>query len=184
MANNPIHTAEVTRQNGIALAVSLILLLMITILGISALNSSRLQTYIARNMHLKTQSFQNTESGLATREQQWQALIFNCLETPGTCPAENRHPPRLGDNPPGIPDIASINWVALGEIIDNAKVNIETLGRYSPNGDNDKIITVYRLTARGQDINTLNNTSTNTNTILQSLIRTCEVDVGGQNSPC
>lgn len=181
-----IPTAS-TKQRGIALAVSLILLLMITILGISALNSSRLQTYIARNMHLKAQSFQNTESGLLIGEQQWVALVDACLETPATCSEASEPQLPLPQSPAGIPGIDSIVWDDLDDVAigANAKVYIEKLGEYQVILT-DRILSVYRVTARGQDFNTLTNNSTNTETTLQTLVRTCAVvdSVTDQSSPC
>lgn len=66
------------RQNGMVLLVSLMLLLMLTIIAITASNSSTLQLRIASNAELKAQAFQKAELGLAS----WTAAYL--ADTPTT----------------------------------------------------------------------------------------------------
>jgi len=64
--NNDLATmTSIQRQNGIALAVSLIFLLILTILSVSAMQNSTLETKIAVNHQHKQMSFQAAESALA-----------------------------------------------------------------------------------------------------------------------
>ena len=56
------------RQQGITLAVSLIFLLVLTIIGISAMSTSTLQEKMAGNMKDKALSFQSAESAIITAE--------------------------------------------------------------------------------------------------------------------
>lgn len=61
------------KQQGITLAVSLIFLLVLTIIGISAMSTSTLQEKMAGNMKDKVLSFQSAESALVSAENWVQA---------------------------------------------------------------------------------------------------------------
>lgn len=54
----------VSRQSGAALFVSLILLLALTIIGLSAANRSNLQSRMAANMHIQNLTFNAAESAI------------------------------------------------------------------------------------------------------------------------
>ena len=49
-------------QSGAVLALTLIILLVMTVVGVTTMNSSSIQTFLARNTQLKQISFQNAES--------------------------------------------------------------------------------------------------------------------------
>ncbi len=66
-------TTSPDKQHGITLAISLIFLLILTILGISAMSTSSLQEKMAGNMKDKVLSFQAAESALTTAEN-WMRL--------------------------------------------------------------------------------------------------------------
>jgi len=55
---------SVSKQSGAALFVSLILLLALTIIGLSAANRSNLQTRMAANMHVQNLTFNAAESAI------------------------------------------------------------------------------------------------------------------------
>ena len=69
MRNNPISAkssipGSYTRQRGTALIISLVVLLLLTMLGVSALNMSSLETLITRNDQQKQRAFMEAEDAL------------------------------------------------------------------------------------------------------------------------
>jgi len=56
--------SSMARQSGAALFISLILLLALTIIGLSAANRSNLQTRMAANMHVQNLTFNAAESAI------------------------------------------------------------------------------------------------------------------------
>lgn len=58
------HNPGNTKQRGAVLVVSLVVLLLLTMLGVSALNMSSMETLIARNDQQRQVSFQSAESAL------------------------------------------------------------------------------------------------------------------------
>ncbi|WPC04408.1 pilus assembly PilX N-terminal domain-containing protein [Pseudomonas benzenivorans] len=64
------------KQSGMVLVVSLLLLLMLTLIAISAANQSSLQLRIASNSEQQNAAFQAAESGL----QQWTAEYFGAAD--------------------------------------------------------------------------------------------------------
>ncbi|NOQ79554.1 MAG: hypothetical protein GQ546_09160 [Gammaproteobacteria bacterium] len=63
--NDLLTIPSIPQQKGVALAVSLIFLLILTILSVSAVQNSTLETKIAVNHQHKQMSFQTAESALA-----------------------------------------------------------------------------------------------------------------------
>lgn len=61
---SPTGFSMPTRQSGAALFVSLILLLALTIIGLSAANRSNLQTRMAANIHVQNLTFNASESAI------------------------------------------------------------------------------------------------------------------------
>ncbi len=61
---SPAGFSMPTRQSGAALFVSLILLLALTIIGLSAANRSNLQTRMAANAHVQNLTFNASESAI------------------------------------------------------------------------------------------------------------------------
>lgn len=68
--------SSVKRQNGAALVVGLILLVVITVLAISGMNTATTELAMARNAQYYENSFQAAETGL---EQIWAQAQFNML---------------------------------------------------------------------------------------------------------
>lgn len=54
-----------TRQHGAVLIVSMVLLLILTLLGVSMMNSTKLEERMAANTQESTQAFQSAETGLS-----------------------------------------------------------------------------------------------------------------------
>jgi len=57
------HSSIAGGQNGVALALCLVLLLVVTILGVTALSSSRLEEGMSRNLQDSVEAFQVAETG-------------------------------------------------------------------------------------------------------------------------
>lgn len=57
-----------TKQNGVALFISLVLLLVLTIVGVSSVQTTSLEVRMARNHHDSTLAFQAAESALRDAE--------------------------------------------------------------------------------------------------------------------
>ena len=73
-AHNPPKLASCRRNSGVALFISLVLLLMLTIIGVSAVQSTSLEVRMARNDHDGMLAFQAAESALRDAEDQLEAI--------------------------------------------------------------------------------------------------------------
>lgn len=63
-AQRPIHIRLRKRQQGVALAVGLLLLLVLTLLGISGMNTASLELIMAGNTQYQQNAFQAAETGI------------------------------------------------------------------------------------------------------------------------
>jgi len=70
---------KVQSQTGAVLIVSLILLVVLTMLGVSAIESTKMETRMAANTRDYNQAFQNAEVGIATAAQQYKGAKINDL---------------------------------------------------------------------------------------------------------
>ena len=158
------------RQRGVVLAITLIVLLVLTAAGVSGMGASAIQFNLSRNGHLKHGSFQNAESTLLTGEVLWERKVSNCLNDAAHC--------RDDISPPVIDSIDNIEWDSVsGEgITKYGKYIVEYLGRRPVPGAGDTFIRVYRLTALGTS-----GDSSSAKTLLQSLYRIC---VGSDGATC
>ncbi len=74
------HTGECgSRQQGAVLVVSLVFLTVLTILGVTALNTSALQNIMASNFQFQIDAMQNAEVSVGTGED----VAFNIVDTGG-----------------------------------------------------------------------------------------------------
>lgn len=64
MKTNPTFSPSAQRQQGIVLVVALILLIVLTLLGISAMDTTILEHRLAKNNEERARSFQLAEAGL------------------------------------------------------------------------------------------------------------------------
>jgi type IV pilus assembly protein PilX len=69
------HLSFSIKQQGAALAVSLIMLLVLTLLGIAGMQSTIMEEKMAGNMRDKALAFQSAESGLLNGERHSQTLL-------------------------------------------------------------------------------------------------------------
>lgn len=71
-----------TRQRGVALFISLVLLLVLTIIGVSAVQTTALETRMARNDHDLLLAFQAAESALRDGENFIEGVLTTAVFTP------------------------------------------------------------------------------------------------------
>ena len=157
------------QQQGAVLALTLIILLVLTIVGITTMNSSSIQTFLARNTQFKQISFQNAESTLTTGEAAWNAKIETCLADVSKCTA---------DLTPGrISDVDDIDWSSIDSegTTPYGKYVVEYLGWRPVEGENDKRASLYRITARGLGPNS------QSVTYVQTVFRKC---IKNDGVPC
>lgn len=94
------------RQDGITLAITLVVLLIITLLGIAGMQSGIFQEEMSSNMRDSSLSFQAAETALAAGESWLMALsAFPALQT--SCTST---PCVLSNDPTVYPEIAGASW--------------------------------------------------------------------------
>jgi len=71
------------RQRGVALFISLVMLLVLTIIGISSVQTTSLEVRMTRNEHDTMLAFQAAESALRDGEQQLEAITTTAVFTDG-----------------------------------------------------------------------------------------------------
>ncbi len=161
------------RQRGAVLAVVLMFLLLLTILGITALNTTTLEERMAGNLNDRQHALQATESALTTAER-WLGSL-----TPDTKPSTyftNNATGRYQIPTDGVSLWQSVDWsgsslvvhpnvpvgagtaTALTKIASQPKYIVENLGTYkdsyapigySTYGSNPNKTYYFRITARG-----------------------------------
>lgn len=159
--NHRLHRAS---QKGVALVMSMVFLLILTLIGVTAMNTSALEERMAGNMVDKNYALQAAESALLAGEQ-W---IINQGVLPVFSPPQPNdglHLPSTGQYPvwyetTGVwtgTDI--INYVGLGKVKSQPKFIIEYMGKSSTGkskgtgggygAPSNPEIDVFRVTARG-----------------------------------
>lgn len=167
----PLHSRSSTEQ-GMTLVISLIFLLVLTIIGISAMSTSSLQEKMAGNMKDKALSFQAAESALVTAEE-WikqQSKTPRAQTTPQILPPSANGTPIWRDTSldiwnsasaikhPGTPgQPANTSIFDLSYLSDSPQYIVEDMGPLaceSKSGCGGYGGTpqrfMYRITARGQ----------------------------------
>lgn len=140
------YTGMLSSQRGAVLAIVLILLLVVTLIGVTTMSSSGVQTFLARNNFFKETSFQNAESSVRVGEANWSASLSTCLAA-GDCSTDVY--------PAMIDDMSSFDWSGAADAknsdntITYGKYTVEFLGKRPVAGESDKEMWIYRVTARG-----------------------------------
>ncbi|UJJ32465.1 pilus assembly PilX family protein [Halopseudomonas maritima] len=142
------------RQRGIALFVSLIFLLLLTIVGVAGMKSATMQEKMSGNARLKNESFQEAEAGLREGEG-FIAAVANeaALAACAQCVGAGCQTPDFS-NVAVAPGTCGV-WVAAGG---GSFYQIQKLGTSSAavNVDLGETVTLYRVTA----VATVGNTTT------------------------
>ena len=157
------------QQCGAVLALTLIILLVLTVVGVTTMNSSSIQTFLARNTQFKQISFQNAESALTTGEAAWNANIDTCLSDMTKCTTDL--------TPALIDEVNDIDWSSIDSdgTTPYGDYVVEYLGWRPVSGENDKRVSLYRITARGLGPNS------QSATYVQTVLRKC---VKNDGVPC
>jgi type IV pilus assembly protein PilX len=102
-----------TRQQGMALLISLVFLLLLTLIGISSMQNATLQEKMAGSVTLRNQSFQLAEATLRMGESAVQLATYTLAVcgTTAQCapPAES-----ATVTAPGLNSTSGVTWVAAG----------------------------------------------------------------------
>lgn len=152
-------TSSPHRQRGLALIVGLLILLLITIIGVTAMRSTTMEEHMAGNMQRRDASFQAAEAALRAGEKKLNAATLPAFNgTNGYYPASS---------PSQKPRWETINWSDPSAVIQykgtlnhaSASYFIERLPiAYGPAQSVNASapatrLSGYRVTARGVDAN-------------------------------
>lgn len=132
-------------QRGMALLVSLVFLLLLTLIGISSMQNATLQEKMASSISLRNQSFQTAEAALRVGESAVQLESFSLAVCSGNqCapPAESSTVKAAGFN-----SSSGVTWIASG----NGFYGVQNIGTAltAVNVPSNTSATLYRVTAVG-----------------------------------
>lgn len=138
----------VSTQKGIALAVSLILLVVVTLLGIAGVRATTMQQRMATNFFDRGLAFQNAEAGLRVAEQSLSTSavgIRNCGAGGVVCYTNPFDDPNL-DKANQLITVRSADYNKGGNVVSQPQYVIEDLGDFR----NPDTSTGFSLTANSQ----------------------------------
>ena len=133
-------------QRGMALLVSLVFLLLLTLIGLSSMQSANLQEKMAGSVSLRNQSFQAAEAALRVGESAVQLDSYSLAVCSGTSqclpPAESSSVSSAGFN-----STSGVTWIAAG----NGFYGVQNIGTTltAVNVPSNTSATLYRVTAVG-----------------------------------
>ncbi|RON56072.1 pilus assembly PilX family protein [Pseudomonas frederiksbergensis] len=135
-----------TRQQGMALLISLVFLLLLTLIGISSMQNATLQEKMAGSVTLRNQSFQLAEATLRMGESAVQLATYTLAVcgTTAQCapPAES-----ATVTAPGLNSTSGVTWIAAG----GGFYGVQNIGTTltAVNVPSNTSATLYRVTAVG-----------------------------------
>lgn len=133
-------------QRGMALLVSLVFLLLLTLIGLSSMQNATLQEKMAASVTLRNQSFQGAESALRVGESAVQLDTYSLPVCSGTTqcapPAESSTITGAGFN-----STSGVTWIASG----SGFYGVQNIGitLTAVNVPSNTSTTLYRVTAVG-----------------------------------
>ncbi|WP_090179779.1 pilus assembly PilX family protein [Pseudomonas arsenicoxydans] len=133
-------------QRGMALLVSLVFLLLLTLIGLSSMQNATLQEKMAGSVSLRNQSFQGAEAALRVGESAVQLDTFSLPICSGTTqcapPAESSTVSAAGLN-----STSGVTWIASGQ----GFYGVQNIGTTltAVNVPSNTSATLYRVTAVG-----------------------------------
>lgn len=133
-------------QRGMVLLVSLVFLLLLTLIGLSSMQSANLQEKMASSVSLRNQSFQAAEAALRVGESAVQLDSYSLAVCSGTSqclpPAESSSVSSAGFN-----STSGVTWIAAG----NGFYGVQNIGTTltAVNVPSNTSATLYRVTAVG-----------------------------------
>jgi type IV pilus assembly protein PilX len=131
-------------QRGMALLVSLVFLLLLTLIGLSSMQSATLQEKMATSVSLRNQSFQLAEAALRMGENAVQLSTYTLAVCSGTIqcapPAESTSMTGAGFN-----STSGVTWIAAG----SGFYGVQNIGTTlnAVNVPSNTSATLYRVTA-------------------------------------
>lgn len=152
-------------QKGMVLVVSLIFLLLLTLLGVSAMQNATMQEKMASSVMVRNQSFQFAEAALRMGESAIQVpgfVLARCANAACAPPADSTGFPAAGGGASGV------TWVQAGT---NAVYALQNLGTTAtpinrpPTCSANSTVTLYRVTASAQQGSSI--------TVLESIYANC-----------
>jgi type IV pilus assembly protein PilX len=141
-----ISLHERQAQRGMVLLVSLVFLLLLTLVGLSSMQSANLQEKMAGSVSLRNQSFQTAEAALRVGESAVQLDTYTLPVCSGTTqcapPAESTVVSTAGLN-----STSGVTWIATG----NGFYGVQNIGTTltAVNVPSNTSATLYRVTAVG-----------------------------------
>lgn len=141
---SPTHMQN--RQQGMALLVSLVFLLLLTLIGISSMQNATLQEKMAGSVSLRNQSFQLAEATLRMGESAVQLASYTLAVCGSTAqcapPAESATVAAAGLN-----STSGVTWIAAG----GGFYGVQNIGTTvtAVNVPSNTSATLYRVTAVG-----------------------------------
>ena len=160
---NSLHPRQYRQSRGAVLAISMVMMLLITTIGIAGMRSSQMETVMAKNILQKKTSFNNAESAALIGETTWDDTIVSCMSSIKECPDATL----ANLTPPMVEGIQSIDWDSGETAGIFGNYFVEYLGQRMVPGDMEKTIQIYRLTTRATD------NSGTSKTLVQTLYRRC-----------
>ena len=139
-----LHTRQT--QHGMVLLVSLVFLLLLTLIGLSSMQSANLQEKMAGSVSLRNQSFQTAEAALRVGESAVQLDSYALAVCSGTTqcapPAESATLTTAGVNA-----TSGVTWVGVA----NGFYGVQNIGASlnAVNVPSNTSATLYRVTAVG-----------------------------------
>ncbi|QXI22075.1 pilus assembly protein PilX [Pseudomonas iranensis] len=133
-------------QRGMVLLVSLVFLLLLTLIGLSSMQSANLQEKMAGSVSLRNQSFQAAEAALRVGESAVQLDSYSLAVCSGTSqclpPAESSSVSSASFN-----STSGVTWIAAG----NGFYGVQNIGTTltAVNVPSNTSATLYRVTAVG-----------------------------------
>jgi type IV pilus assembly protein PilX len=141
-----VYSISASSQRGMALLVTLVFLLLLTLIGISSMQNATLQEKMAGSVSLRNQSFQVAEAALRVGESAVQLDSYSLTVCSGTTqcapPAESSTVKAAGLNA-----TSGVTWIASG----NGFYGVQNIGTAltAVNVPSNTSATLYRVTAVG-----------------------------------
>ncbi|VVQ35918.1 hypothetical protein PS943_04530 [Pseudomonas fluorescens] len=133
-------------QRGMALLVSLVFLLLLTLIGLSSMQNATLQEKMAASVTLRNQSFQGAESALRVGESAVQLETYSLPVCSGTtqCAPPAESSTIIGA---GLNSTSGVTWIASG----SGFYGVQNIGTTltAVNVPSNTSTTLYRVTAVG-----------------------------------
>ncbi|MBV6824234.1 PilX N-terminal domain-containing pilus assembly protein [Pseudomonas sp. PD9R] len=133
-------------QRGMALLVSLVFLLLLTLIGISSMQNATLQEKMASSVSLRNQSFQGAEAALRVGESAVQLDSYSLPVCSGTSQCS---PPAESSSVlvAGLNSTSGVTWIASG----TGFYGVQNIGTTltAVNVPSNTSATLYRVTAVG-----------------------------------